>query len=528
MKYLVTADEMKQYDANTIDTIGIPGMVLMERAALGAFSLIVGKYSDRYCNKKPADVSVLIMVGTGNNGGDGLALARLLSETGFSVDVYYVGDPRRASEQWRQQKQILEHYFVGTSDKIEGKEYTIMVDALFGVGLSRDITGEYARAVEQFNAAKAFKLALDVPSGIDSDNGSVHGCAVRADVTVTFGFCKRGLMLYPGNSYAGEVVIVPIGITEKSFLGREPQMFYYDESVTDLLPLRDGSGNKGTFGKVLLIAGSFKMAGAAVLAAKAAYRSGAGMVKVITHPGNREIMQLAIPEALFGTYEDLAESMKWADVLAIGPGLGKSEEAHKLLQQVIRESDLPLLIDADGLNLLSEQNVLQENLAEQIKLREMLRGHADLQETLAAHGKAGRTIILTPHVGELSRLTGKTIPVLKEDLSLHGKELAGKLHAVVVAKDARTFTCREKGSVCVNLCGNSGMATAGSGDVLTGIIAGLLAQRMDAFDAASVGVYLHAKAGDAVARKMGEHACMAGDICEQIKKVSVQSSTGID
>lgn len=496
MKYLVTADEMKQYDANTIDTIGIPGMVLMERAALGAFSLIVEKYSEKYSDKKPEDVNILIMAGMGNNGGDGLALARLLSEAGFSVDVYYVGDFRKASGQWKLQKKILEHYFVGTSDKIEGKEYTIMVDALFGVGLSRDITDEYARAVEQFNAAKAFKLALDVPSGIDSDNGSVHECAVRADMTVTFGFCKRGLMLYPGTSYAGEVITVPIGITEKSFQGREPEMFYYDEEVADLLPVRDSSGNKGTFGKVLLVAGSFQMAGAAVLAAKAAYRSGAGMVKVITHPDNREIIQVAVPEALLGTYEDLGESMKWADVLAIGPGLGKSDAAKEMLQQVICESDLPLLVDADGLNLLAEQNALQE--------------------TLAARGKVGRTIILTPHVGELARLTGKSIPVLKEDLSVYGKALAEKLHAIVVAKDARTFTCREKGAVCVNLCGNSGMATAGSGDVLAGVIAGLLAQEMEAFDAASVGVYLHAKAGDAVSRELGEHACMAGDIVNKI------------
>lgn len=493
MKYLVTADEMKQYDANTIDTIGIPGMVLMERAALGAFSLIEEKFGsgDR------SDVHVLIMAGIGNNGGDGLALARLLTEAGFAVTIYYVGNEQRASEQWKLQKKILESFSVGTCDKIEGTEYTVMVDALFGVGLSRDIEGDYAQAVEWFNQTKAFKLALDVPSGIHSDTGAVLGCAVRADVTLTFGFCKRGLMFSPGNSYAGEVITVPIGITERSFLGRRPEMFFYNETMEELLPKRNKDGNKGTFGKALLIAGSPKMAGAAVLAAKATYRSGAGMVKVITHAENRLLMQSTVPEALFGTAEDLAESMNWADVIAIGPGLGQSKEALQLLEQVIKDSRLPLLIDADGLNLLSEN-------------RETLLAE------LAEQGRGGRQIILTPHVGELSRLMNKPIAELKKDLPSYGKAFAQELHGIVVAKDARTFTCREDGPTCVNIHGNSGMATAGSGDVLTGIIAGLLAQGMDSFKAASIGVYLHAKSGDKVAEEIGEHACMAGDIVNQL------------
>lgn len=495
MKYLVTADEMKQYDTNTMDIIGIPGMVLMERAALGAFSLIMEKFD----SQNPSKTSVLIMAGVGNNGGDGLALARLLVEAGFIVDVYYVGNPEKASEQWKLQKQILEYYSVGTSDKIAGREYTVMVDALFGVGLSRNIEGDYARAVEQFNQAQGYKLALDIPSGIHSDTGKVLGCAVRADATVTFGFCKRGLMFCQGKSYAGEVRTMPIGITEKSFLGREPELFYYNEEINELLPKRDSYGNKGTFGKVLVVAGCMNMAGAAVLATKAAYRSGAGMVKLITHPDNRMIVQTAVPEALFGSYDDLAESMKWADVIAIGPGLGKDEEALNCLKQVLAESSIPLIIDADGLNLLATQETLQEMLAGQ--------------------GAEGRQIILTPHMGELSRLMKMSIGDLKEELLMHAKNLAQKLHAVLVAKDANTFICRENGSACVNLCGNSGMATAGSGDVLTGVIVGLLAQGMDAFEAASVGVYLHARAGDKVASEIGEHACMAGDICNKIERV---------
>ena len=247
---------------------------------------------------------------------------------------------------------------------------------------------------------------------------------------------------------------------------------------------------------MLLIAGTPKMAGAAVLSARAAYRIGAGMVKVITQEENRILMQSSVPEALFGTAEDLDNSMEWADVVAIGPGLGLEPSALKLLESVIRSCSLPLLIDADGLNLLSENKTLLDELARQ--------------------GRDGRPIILTPHVGELSRLTGKSVPVLKENLLGSGKALARQLHAIVVAKDARTFTCRPEGSDCVNLRGNSGMATAGSGDVLTGMIIGLLAQKMDAFSAASIGVYLHACAGDMVVAKIGEHACMAGDIINEI------------
>lgn len=493
VEYLVTSEEMKQYDANTIDTLGIPGMVLMERAALGAFSLIEEKFRER----EKSGLHVLIMAGMGNNGGDGLALARLLSEAEYQVTVFYVGNPQHATEQWKNQKKILEHFPVKICDKMQEQEYTIMVDALFGVGLSREIEGDYARAVAAFNKADAYKLALDIPSGIHTDTGAVMGCAVQADMTVTFGFYKRGILLEPGKSYAGEVKLVQVGITERSFLGREPGLFFYQDNIQGLLPKRNPDGNKGTFGKVLLIAGTPKMAGAAVLSARAAYRIGAGMVKVITQEENRILMQSSVPEALFGTAEDLDKSMEWADVVAIGPGLGLEPSALKLLESVVRRCSLPLLIDADGLNLLAENKTLLDELAGQ--------------------GRDGRPIILTPHVGELSRLTGKSVPVLKENLLGSGKALARQLHAIVVAKDARTFTCRPEGSDCVNLRGNSGMATAGSGDVLTGMIIGLLAQKMDAFSAASIGVSLHACAGDMVAGKIGEHACMAGDIINEIQ-----------
>lgn len=488
MKYLVTAEEMRRIDNNTIEQIGIPAMVLMERAALAACGLI-----EKYSGEHPElPRTVLVMAGTGNNGGDGLALARLLSEKSYRVEVWCPGEEQRASEQWRLQKKILAHYPVGFSAKPQKSEYTILVDALFGVGLSREITGAYGEAVDTFNRLSGRKLALDLPSGIDSDTGRILGRAVRADETVTFGFCKRGLALYPGCRLAGKVTVADIGISQAAFFGNSPGMFALDERTEELLPERSPWGNKGTFGKVLLIAGSVNMAGAAVLAARAAYRIGAGMVKVITPEENRVILQSAVPEALFGTEKNLEESLGWADVIAIGPGLGKSGAALRVLETVLKGSSLPLLMDADALNLLSEQ--------------------PSLRQLVSAQGAGGRSIVLTPHAGELARLMGRSIPEVKENLADCCGELAMELQTVTVAKDARTFICRTGKPVCVNLSGNSGLATAGSGDVLAGMIAGLMAQGMEAYEAACAGVCIHGRLGDKAAAEAGEHACMAGDL----------------
>lgn len=484
MKYLVTSEEMKQYDNNTIEKIGIPGMVLMERAALSVFAFI----EQRYCRTKSESIKILVVAGMGNNGGDGLALARLFSERGYPVTVWCVGDESKATAQWKLQRKILENYPVQIEAKAPTGEYTMYVDALFGVGLSREVQGVYGEAIQFINQKQGDKIALDIPSGLDAGTGEVLGCAVKADCTITFGFCKRGLVFYPGCEYAGEVITADVGITKQSFFGAEPSMYYYDENVEDLLPIRTQNGNKGTFGKVLVVAGSVNMAGAAVLAAQGAYRAGAGMVKVITPAENREILQSTVPEALLGTPDDLEDSLKWADVAVIGPGIGQGEVAAECMKAVV-DCSLPLVIDADGLNLIAKMPMLQES----IKTRK-------------------EPVIFTPHVGELARLTGENINRLKTNLSHYGVKAAEALDVILVAKDARTFICGIGRPVCVNLRGNSGMATAGSGDVLAGIIGGLLAQGMEPFDAAAVGVYAHACAGDKAAKHLGEHSVMAGDI----------------
>lgn len=489
MKYLVTAEEMRKYDNNTIERLGIPAMVLMERAALALREEIHRWMETNSC----MDAKVFILAGVGNNGGDGLALARLLAEEKIPVTVCCVGNREKASVEWLRQWEILQHYPVEISSNLPEKEYNILVDGLFGVGLSREVSGEYKEAIDVFNAMNGYKIAIDIPSGLNADNGSVMGCVAEADTTVTFAFCKRGLMRYPGCEKTGKVIVADIGITEFSFPGEEPGMFLIDEPVNTLLPVRSACGNKGTFGKVLLVAGSNNMAGAAVLAAKAAYRSGAGMVKVITPEENRVIIQETLPEALLGTSaEAMEQSLDWADVVVMGPGMGTGNFGRECLEMAL-SCEKTLVLDADTLNLISKDEELRFGL----KHRES-------------------ATILTPHIGELARLTGESVERLKKEPEKYGTKLAKETGTIVVAKDARTYVCDGKHPICMNVRGNSGMATAGSGDVLAGIIGALAAQGTDAYKAACVGVYLHAIAGDKAAAELGEHALMAGDIIERI------------
>lgn len=503
MKYIVTGDEMKEYDNNTITQIGIHEMVLMERAALAVHDVI--------WDECKVFQKILIVAGTGNNGADGLALARLFAENECDVEVCLLGNQQKATEQFRKQLEILSHYPVfvwekeGALQKLvsyaqkEVKRYGIIVDALFGVGLSRKITGEFAAAIEAMNALQGDKIAVDMPSGICANTGRVMGVAFRADITVTFGFGKLGLYLYPGSDYAGQLEVEDIGISKRAFFGREPEWFCYTESPFTFLPERRRDGNKGTFGKVLVIAGFEQMAGAAVLCARAALELGAGMVKVICGKENREILQKSVPEVLYGTCEDLESSIKWADVVAIGPGLGKSEQASQLLQQVLKECTLPLVLDADALNLISES--------------------AEKKALLQAYQEPK---ILTPHIGELARLCGLTVAEIKENVSEVAKQLAKEYHSVMVCKDARTIVSGEGEKLYLNLSGNDGMATAGSGDVLTGMIAALLAQSMErreAFRAACTGVYLHGWAGEAAKVNYTEYGVTASRIIENIKRL---------
>ncbi len=499
MKYAVDVQEMKHYEETVIDTMGVPALVLMERAAM-AVAEEIRQWAEAE-DLRSADKKILVVAGCGNNGADGLAVARILSMEGWRVTVYQTGPSSHSTREWERQYKIIGYYPVRMVSNWPQEEYTIIVDALFGIGLSRQIQGEYAQIVRELNRRTGYKLAVDVPSGVHAQTGKIMGEAVKADKTVTFGWAKKGLLCYPGAEYAGDVAVRDIGINATCFeaAGKKPAMFYYDEPVIKLLPPRKADGHKGDFGKVLLIAGFEQMPGAAILAAQAAYHTGAGMVKVVCPEENRGIVQAAAPEVLWIEPENWRQGCQWADVAAIGPGLGKSSRAKEILEGVLRESRLPLVLDADALNLIA--------------------GDMSLQLLTADQGKSGRDIVLTPHEGEMARLSGKSVSQIREDREHAAKVLARDLHCVLVCKGARTLTCREQGECCVNLRGDSGMGTAGSGDVLSGIIAALLAQGADAFTAAGAGGYLHGLAGELAADRCSSYGMAAGNLAETIPLV---------
>lgn len=493
MKYLVKAKEMKQFDRNTIEHFGILSEVLIERAALAAFEELQKKL-------QPAQTRILIVCGNGNNGADGLALARLLHLAGAEVTTLLLGDRTKATPENKKELQINEAYgilSVTDPDQLQTENWDVVVDALFGVGLSRKIEGEFARYIERINAIDAWKLALDIPSGVNSDQGTIMGIAFLADLTVTFSYEKLGMRLYPGQDCCGEIICREVGINDPSFLDYKPTTLALEKTDRKLIPKRANRGNKGTFGKILIIAGSACLAGAAVFSAKAAYKSGAGMVKILTVEENRQILQTLVPEAILSVYSPkkidfslLTTDMQWADVIVCGPGLGKSQEADKLVRFVLKNAAVPVVFDADALNLLAK----------------------DVDLLLAPHTE----LVLTPHLGEMARLTGNTIGYIQDALIGCAEEFARAYNVIVALKDARTVTAIPYNSTYVNLSGNNGMATAGSGDALTGVIAALIAQGLQPGIAAPLGVFLHGLAGDLVAEEKGVQGLMVSDLIEKL------------
>lgn len=494
MKGIVTATEMKSYDRYTIETVGIPSLVLMERAA---FSVV--QHLEDGVRK---GTKVLIACGMGNNGADGLAIARMLAERGCEVQVCLYGNEGKCTEEFAVQRSILEHYPVRifrNQVPMEAK-YDMIIDAIFGVGLTRDVEGIFAETIEFMNSLEGTKVAVDIPSGICADNGAVLGTAFRADMTVTFAFPKRGLYFYPGADYAGKIYVEDIGIGPVSNPNCRPRMFTYEAGdLEKLLPRRQGGGNKGTFGKVLIIAGFEYMVGAAVLCARACYEMGAGMVKVLCPMENRSILQQSVPEALYGTCEDLDSSLQWADVVVAGPGMGQSMAARAVLYELISKCDLPMVLDADALNILAVDK--------------------ELQDALYARGDRGLESVLTPHMGEFARLIGTTVADIKSDVAEAALNWARALQVILTAKDARSVVADSMGRLYLNITGNDGMATAGSGDVLAGIVGGLMAQGLGGFDAASLGVYIHSLAGDKAQEEYSAYGVTAGRIIESMKKL---------
>jgi hydroxyethylthiazole kinase-like uncharacterized protein yjeF len=496
MKYVVDSKKMKEIDKYTIDVIKIPSLVLMERAALKIVAQVT-----QYIKKEDR---ILVVCGPGNNGADGVAAGRILFLQGFQVAILLPFERNNCSKEMQLQLTIAENLGIIINNSCSLIEYNIIIDAIFGIGLSKPIRGELAELISEINRGNYKVFSADIPSGISADTGKVLGTAIKADYTITFGYMKQGLLMYPGADYAGEISLADIGFPGKALTYVGADTFYYTNEDLSKLPMRKKDGHKGTFGKVLIIAGNIGMAGAAYLSAKACYKTGAGMVKVLTAHKNRDIIQTLLPEALFAAYdldEDLPSIIAWADVIVIGPGLGISEKAEELLSLVLSQNKIPLIIDADALNIMAKN--LDGNY---ISWKERLN---KLNAMLPKH------TILTPHPMEMSRLLGIDLSDISHNIFDIANQCSYNNEIVYVLKDARTFVA-SAGKKYINISGNNGMATAGSGDVLTGIIAGLMAQKVSFYEAACLGVYIHGLAGDMAAEKIGYYSLMAEDIVEAI------------
>lgn len=558
MKYLVSSCEMKEIDERTIEGMGIPAIILMEHAAMKVAETVEAYLKEQRC----ANQRILVYCGTGNNGADGIAAARILFGKGYEVTICIVGDMKSTSSLFLQQKEIAENFSVPTISKLDFAEYTIdentiLIDAIFGIGLSREVTGIYKDIINKINTSVKRKVfSVDVPSGLSSDNGFPQGAAVKADVTISFGYSKIGLVMYPGCEYAGKVEIADIGFAPLGKIGMSLKYHTFEREDLTLLPPRKAYSNKGSYKKVLVVAGSATMSGAAFFSAKAAYMTGAGLVKVITSENNRISLQTSLPEALLYTYKEeeltrnaldlLAEEIKWADVCVIGPGIGRSEVSEKILTLILENIEVPLIIDGDAIWLLGQKvNSLIDNSREKVKEEDFSPGEPlnhNIPTELSVSKSADKSIqkfadntnenkieerivslksilpaktILTPHLKELSYLLGVPVEVIQKEL-LHMADNCIKENNLIFAiKDARTVVASKEHQY-INMSGNNGMATGGSGDVLTGIIAGLIAGGLTESLAAALGVYLHGLAGDYACRELGEYSLMASDIIKYL------------
>ncbi len=492
MEKILTAGEMRGADEKTIAE-GTSALVLMERAARAAFEILLNEF--------PTE-KVLLCCGGGNNGGDGLALARMLKAHGIDTAVLYLGAltedgtpdlTAMSTECAVQYRQLPDGVEICTTPDLTG--VSVVVDAIFGIGLTRPLTGRVLEAVSAINAASLPVLAIDIPSGVHADSGAILGGAVTATKTVAIAAKKYGHILFPGAQLAGEVTVVDIGIKPEASAGH-----LLEASDLAALPPRPRRAHKGTFGRVLIVGGSKEMSGAALLAAKSAYRAGAGLVEIFAHEENRLVYQIALPEAIVTCYreenasEQLKAALSRADAVAIGMGLSLSDTARALVDTALDAGKIPLVIDADALNLIARDHALRAKMY----LRER--------------------VILTPHPMELSRLMATPLSRITNDIAGAALAFSGDSGKIVVLKDAHTVIANGT-QLFFNTYGNSGMATGGSGDVLAGIIAALAAPHTPLIIAAACGVLAHALAGDAAMKHRGNHGLMASDIANALSKI---------
>src|SRR4030042_7029638 len=525
---VVTAEEMRIIDRGTIEGYSIPGSVLMERAGLAVASRIKETFSPR---------KVIIIAGSGNNGGDGLVVARNLYNEGWDVKVFLTVKPEDLKGDALLQYRIavkfglkiypINEFLTNCSSLIT--RHCILVDALLGTGISKKVTGLLPEVISYLNRSNVPIISVDIPSGVSSDNGQIMGEAVRADYTVTFGLSKRGHLLYPGAQHSGKLFIEYIGFPKELLNSEKLHIeLLTKDKVSPLIPQRPSYSHKANYGHVLIIAGSKGKTGAAIVAAKACLRSVAGLVTLGIPKSLADVFQsrvteemiLALPDKGDGTLSQRASKVilnflnERANTLAIGPGIGISSDTKKLMEILIKTSTTPMLIDADGINSLKGER--------------------------AIFSKLKAPIILTPHLGEMAGLLNPPSPPFTKGgqggvIAKRGKRkitvsiqdiernkinvpvsFAKETGTYLVLKGVPTIIAGPDGMAYINSTGNPGMASAGTGDVLTGMISAFLSQGLSPTHASILGVYMHGFAGDSAVAEKGEHPLIATDIIEKI------------
>ncbi len=475
---LYRAAQVRELDRIAIQERGIPGFELMSRAGAEVFKRITKQWPDVR--------SVAVFCGSGNNAGDGYIIAGLAWAAGVNVCVYTLSEPEKLSGDaltaYQGYKGAVKPFH--PEQRIDAD---VLVDALLGTGLDRPVAGLYAQAIQVINAHSAPVIAVDIPSGLNADTGNVMGCAVKADCTVTFIGLKQGLFTGQAAEHCGEICYAQLGVPDEVFTELEAAAM---RVVKSQLPCRDRCAHKGSYGHVLIVGGERGYSGAARMAGEAALRTGAGLVSIATRAEHAGLMNLDRPELMchgVETAEQLAVLLEKAVVVVVGPGLGQSDWAKMLFNAAI-SAGKPMVIDADGLNLL------------------------------AAAPAAKPEWILTPHPGEAGRLLNCSTADIQQDRFAAALSIQAGYGGVAILKGAGTLIASEHG-LAVSNTGNPGMASGGMGDVLAGVIAGLLAQGLSLQDAAQQGVYNHGLAADLAAEKDGERGLLAGDLMPYLRQL---------
>lgn len=505
---VVTADQMRQIDKRTIESIGIPSHVLMERAGVSVARWIKDTYKKGKFYSK-----VVVIAGGGNNGGDGIVAARELFNSGCNVKVLLLIREDRLSPDCLTQLRIARKIGVPVEFRTDVTETdihgAIMVDALFGTGLNKEIEGPIAKVIDFINSCKSPVISIDIPSGISSDTGQVMGIAIRADTTITFGLPKRGHLLYPGAEYTGRLIIENIGFPEELLNSDDLMVEISDKDrVSSLIPERPRYSHKGDYGHVLIVGGSKGKIGAVIMAARACMRTGAGVVTIGVPESLMDVFQMRVTEEMTLALPDMGDGMlsfrahkkildflsEKADVLCIGPGMGVSDDLEGLITELLKSLSKPAVIDADGINSIIDYRRLKD---------------------------CNAPIILTPHPGEMARLIKRSgikmdVSDIERDRIEKARSFAKDTGVILVLKGVPTVTASPDGMALINPTGNPGMSSAGSGDVLTGMIGALIGQGLKPVEAAAVGVFLHGLSADIAASVKGQYSLIATDIIESI------------